>query len=981
MRIGTQLRATPFLLGALGSAVGFVGRVPRLRPQLHRPAHRRTGVHGCRRLEGKPRRLRAQLPQHPARRLRRRGLHHHDHRRAGTSQLAGVHRRRRGSGRRECEHAGAEVRHPEPAGEGRGCAQQLAAIRPHDGRGVGCAGRVPRGEPAFPAAGRGRRFDVLDRCRSIHSRRAVAPAERRGRGAAGGLVLGIARRMRARLAARAHRRVPGAHEAVAVVLGGGRTGGRRNHLAHRHLRVHAEREQPPVRGVRRGSRRDRSGRLRARGRREPRLPRARVAARLPPSVAAMGECRRWDSESRRERRFSAERLRALPHDQFGGQHRDPVDARARHELHEHAGHRLAQADRRLVHRRQGRRRRQAVVVVVVADDRDVVRDAQPGFVDRRVRARGHLVVRGEQSVDGYPAVEQPLHRLASRGRREVAVFDERLVETVRVHRAPPAGEAVEAGGHVLRSRDDRDVAASASDEVFGRSRRALDIVHIHEVGTLLGLIDRPATEHHRQRLPEVRIRVVAGVVRDDERAVDVSAHEVAAGLVGLELRRDDHVERVLGLGEVQRGALHDGCEERVGEDLGGGLGDDERHDLGAFARERACCPVGHIVEVGDRFVDRLDHLGRDLRGPVDHPGHGRARNSGQRRDRFERRHSAAFEFLRGHLVVPPGPVSMLGVCGKRAGEAVGRDGCCVRPLDDARVLEAAVFHDPLLRLVVDTDDPEPLVVAPRPFEVVEQRPHEVAPHIRPLRDRFADRVDVRPDVRRALAVVNPPVGRDLVVVRCTVLGDVQRRQRRIFLAEAHEQAAEPVRVDLPAHRGARERARREADVLAARERRAFRTLGRLQAAQSIRRLRVTADVVVVVVVDADEVDGLRDDRQVAVLDHVGEPEARHILEQILRVPAEQDRLQEHPVPQRVDATRGLEVDRVGRVVRYRVGEVERDAEPEIRGLCVARGRAGALAQGLDGEAVREVLVVDGRQGGAPVAAARGVFAGAVRDER
>ena len=129
------------------------------------------------------------------------------------------------------------------------------------------------------------------------------------------------------------------------------------------------------------------------------------------------------------------------------------------------------------------------------------------------------------------------------------------------------------------------------DQVFGRSRGALDIVHIDEVRALLGLADRPAAEHHRQRLPEVRVRVVAGVVRDDERAVDVAAHEVAAGLVGLELRRDDHVERVLGLGEVQRDALHDGCEERVGEDLGGGLGNDQR-DRPGCACSRASAPHG-----------------------------------------------------------------------------------------------------------------------------------------------------------------------------------------------------------------------------------------------------------------------------------------------------------------------------------------------------------------------------------------------------
>src|SRR5262249_1146701 len=46
--------------------------------------------------------------------------------------------------------------------------------------------------------------------------------------------------------------------------------------------------------------------------------------------------------------------------------------------------------------------------------------------------------------------------------------------------------------------------------------------------------------------------------------------------------------------------------------------------------------------------------------------------------------------------------------------------------DQPRIPVRAFLGDPLLRLVVDVDDPEPLRVPLGPFEVVEQRPDEVA---------------------------------------------------------------------------------------------------------------------------------------------------------------------------------------------------------------------------------------------------------------
>ena len=135
-------------------------------------------------------------------------------------------------------------------------------------------------------------------------------------------------------------------------------------------------------------------------------------------------------------------------------------------------------------------------------------------------------------------------------------------------------------------------------------------------------------------------------------------------------------------------------------------------------------------------------------------------------------------------------------------------------------------------------------------------------------------------------------------------------------------------------------------------------------------------VVVVVVVHAEEVDGLRDLREVAVVDARREPVVAHVLEEVGRVGAEHQRLQVHPVPDRVDAARGLEVDGIGRVVRHGVGEVEGDAEPDV----APRGIREA-PEPLDGQAVREVLVVHGGEARLGVGEAGRVLAAGVADER
>ena len=79
----------------------------------------------------------------------------------------------------------------------------------------------------------------------------------------------------------------------------------------------------------------------------------------------------------------------------------------------------------------------------------------------------------------------------------------------------------------------------------------------------------------------------------------------------------------------------------------------------------------------------------------------------------------------------------------------------------------------------------------------------------------ANEVDPVDVVDAVLAVAR----RDFIVVRRTVLGDVEGRQRVVLVAEPHQQGAEPGGVHLPAHAGEGEPAQREGEELRAHERR------------------------------------------------------------------------------------------------------------------------------------------------------------------
>ena len=75
------------------------------------------------------------------------------------------------------------------------------------------------------------------------------------------------------------------------------------------------------------------------------------------------------------------------------------------------------------------------------------------------------------------------------------------------------------------------------------------------------------------------------------------------------------------------------------------------------------------------------------------------------------------------------------------------------------------------------------------------------------------------DVRRPFRVADATVVVHHVAVVCAaVLGYVKRGQVRILAPEADEQAAKPIRIDLPVHRCARQGTPREGHILRADER-------------------------------------------------------------------------------------------------------------------------------------------------------------------
>src|SRR6266498_4390304 len=113
------------------------------------------------------------------------------------------------------------------------------------------------------------------------------------------------------------------------------------------------------------------------------------------------------------------------------------------------------------------------------------------------------------------------------------------------------------------------------------------------------------------------------------------------------------------------------------------------------------------------------------------------------------------------------------------------------------VVLTARLDRPLMRLVIDVDDPETPRVAVTPLEVVEQRPDEVATELHPLLHCFSHRAQMPTQVLDTRWILDLPINRDRRVVECrSVFGNVKRHVT-IAISHPHEHSCQRCRVDLP----------------------------------------------------------------------------------------------------------------------------------------------------------------------------------------
>nr|ACR50752.1 conserved hypothetical protein [Streptomyces longisporoflavus] len=261
-----------------------------------------------------------------------------------------------------------------------------------------------------------------------------------------------------------------------------------------------------------------------------------------------------------------------------------------------------------------------------------------------------------------------------------------------------------------------------------------------------------------------------------------------------------------------------------------------------------------------------------------------------------------------------------------------------RLADDLGVPVSAGLDRPPLRRVVDMDEAEPLVVAVRPLEVVQQRPREVPGQRHPLAYGTRAGRQMLLQIAGALRVVDRAVVPQDVRVGRAVLGDVHALCA-VLLGQPHQQLLQAVRVHLPVHR--RVAHARQIDLLGVR-----RGPG-----------RVVGDDLAEVVVQPQPVQRRGDGLQIAgALGQLHPVQVEHVL----RVAAPVDRVQ----PPAVDVTVG---PHGRRPVRLAVGgrldrtEVVHDADT---------GVGGRRADGLDGETVTEVQMVRGVHRGLDVGETR-----------
>ena len=211
----------------------------------------------------------------------------------------------------------------------------------------------------------------------------------------------------------------------------------------------------------------------------------------------------------------------------------------------------------------------------------------------------------------------------------------RLVECVAV-----AGEAIDARGHILRAGDGRDRAPTPRDEVLDGTARSAPVVDVDE-GRLDGSA-RARRDHHRDgRFGDASGERIVVVEADEEGPVDVAGGEVIADAVGVRGRRHQEDELHVARRKRQADPAKEAREERVVEQLLGGLGEHDADRSAAPGDEASGSAIGDVAKFDDGGFDRpadvAAHPGRAVHDARD----GRSRDPGARGHRFEGRSVSA----------------------------------------------------------------------------------------------------------------------------------------------------------------------------------------------------------------------------------------------------------------------------------------------------------------------------------------------------
>jgi hypothetical protein len=244
-----------------------------------------------------------------------------------------------------------------------------------------------------------------------------------------------------------------------------------------------------------------------------------------------------------------------------------------------------------------------------------------------------------------------------------------------------------------------------------------------------------------------------------------------------------------------------------------------------------------------------------------------------------------------------------------AGESLspGREGAPAR-LDDVAIKEGAGFRRALERFVIHMDDAEPSRVPQAPLEVVEQRPGEVTTHIGTGLHRRAYGGDVGAVVIDAQDVVDSTVDRPGgIIERGAVFGHVERDVSIVRL-DPQQHFGEGVGIDLPAGLGI-----------------GAIGLAHVRDAEGA-RVRVMPHHAARVVVHADEIEGLPDQR--VIIGRKGRPGMTKDVLHLGGARPENRRIEELPVHVGVGSLGG---GVVGGAVARRVFGLEVDHESGLSG--------------------------------------------------